>query len=94
MLVTASDRAPAAPETKRSRRWNQVVFQMVSLWGAFTGLLAIAAPCPCCGRVGCPVGLGMSAIAGGVLALIVHGRDFITRVARRILAHRQDEKED
>jgi hypothetical protein len=84
MSVTASDRAPATPYVKRSRRWSQAVFQMVSLWGAFTGLLAIATPCPCCGRVGCPVGLGLFAAAGGVLAFCVRGRDFIARKVSRI----------
>jgi hypothetical protein len=89
MPVTASDRAPAAPEVKRSRRWNQVVFQMVSLWGAFTGLLAVTTPCPCCGRIGCPVGLGLFAAAGGVLAFCVRGRNLIARVVARVLGRGQ-----
>ena len=91
--VATSDHSPAAPEIKKSQRWNRAVFQMVSLWSAFTGLLGVTAACPCCGRVGCPVGLGMFAVAGGVLAFCVRGRSLISRVVRRALG-RLKSKED
>ncbi|MEW5949843.1 MAG: hypothetical protein AB1711_10605 [Thermodesulfobacteriota bacterium] len=39
-------------------------------WGlAFSGLYAMFAVCPFCGRVGCPVGAGSVGLVGGFFAL-------------------------
>jgi len=39
-------------------------------WGlAFSGLYAMFAVCPFCGRVGCPVGAGSAGFIGGFFAL-------------------------
>jgi len=39
-------------------------------WGlAFSGLYAMFAVCPFCGRVGCPVGAGSAGLVGGFFAL-------------------------
>lgn len=38
-------------------------------WFIFSGLYAIFAVCPFCGRVGCPVGAGSVGFVGGFLAL-------------------------
>ncbi|MEW6328109.1 MAG: hypothetical protein AB1487_11050 [Thermodesulfobacteriota bacterium] len=41
-------------------------------WGlAFSGLYAMFAVCPFCGRVGCPVGAGSAGLVGGFFALCI-----------------------
>ena len=41
-------------------------------WGVgFTGLFAATSVCPCCGQVGCAVGIGTMGIMGGLAATVV-----------------------
>lgn len=36
-------------------------------WFAVSAVYASASVCPCCGKQGCPVGLGAAAVVGGIL---------------------------
>lgn len=44
-------------------------FRMFASWFGFTGLYAMFAVCPFCGRQGCPVGLASAGTIGAFLSL-------------------------
>jgi len=56
------------------RRWSGALAMIPQLlgWGiGFTGLFAASSICPCCGQVGCAVGIGTMGIMGGLTATVV-----------------------
>ena len=55
----------------RSRTALVGVLQFIGWSVGFTGLYAASTTCPCCGQVGCPVGVGTVGIMGGLTAAVV-----------------------
>ena len=53
----------------RSRSIWGFLFRFAAWWFAFAGIYSMAAVCPCCGQVGCPVGASGAGVLGGILAL-------------------------
>jgi hypothetical protein len=47
------------------------LWRFLAWWLTFSGLYAMCAVCPFCGRVGCPVGGGSAVIVGGFFAVCV-----------------------
>ncbi len=46
-------------------------FRMFAAWFGFTGLYAMFAVCPFCGRQGCPVGMASAGTIGAFLSLCI-----------------------
>jgi hypothetical protein len=54
------------------------LFRFSIWWAGISGIYAITVACPCCGQVGCPVGVGSASLVGGFLALCKQsGKGFI-----------------
>jgi hypothetical protein len=57
--------------------------KFLTWWLIFSGLYASSSVCPCCGRVGCPVGAAGAGIVGGLFALVIgKGKVIIERINR------------
>ncbi len=48
---------------------SRSVFRFFGWWLGFSGLYAMFAVCPFCGRAGCPVGAGSAGLVGAFFAL-------------------------
>jgi hypothetical protein len=44
--------------------------RFLGLWFGFSGLYAMFAVCPFCGRPGCPVGAGVAGVVGAAFTLL------------------------
>jgi hypothetical protein len=53
----------------RKRSVLGYVIRFFAWWFGFAGIYAMTTTCPCCGKVGCPVGAGGAGVVGGVMAL-------------------------
>jgi hypothetical protein len=56
------------------RRWPTALILIPQLFGwgvGFTGLYAASTICPCCGQVGCALGIGTMGIVGGLTATVM-----------------------
>jgi hypothetical protein len=52
-------------------------------WLIFSGIYASSSVCPCCGRLGCPVGGASAGLVGGLCALVFgKGKAIMARVAQ------------
>jgi len=60
--VGDSDPVPA-PSNRIRTAWRTV-----RRWGAVSGAYMMFANCPCCGQVGCPVGLLGAGVFGALIA--------------------------
>lgn len=57
-----------------ARRWPAALLLIPQFlgWGVgFTGLYAASTVCPCCGQVGCALGIGTMGIMGGLTATVM-----------------------
>jgi hypothetical protein len=61
--------APAAP-VSGPRRWAAAV-RFLGLFAAFSGVYAMGAVCPFCGRQGCPAGTASAGMVGLVFASLM-----------------------
>jgi len=71
-----SDHHHQRHHSKASGFWPRL-WRFLGFWMGISGLYASSTVCPCCGQVGCPVGLAAAGVLGGGLA-------FILTYARRI----------
>jgi len=46
------------------------LFNIFGWWFIFTGSYTLLNVCPCCGQVGCPVGIGVISVYAGIMALL------------------------
>ena len=56
------------------RRWPTALTMIPQILGygvGFTGLFAASTVCPCCGQVGCAVGIGTMGLMGGLVATVM-----------------------
>ncbi|MGQ9708289.1 MAG: hypothetical protein ACUVUR_05380 [bacterium] len=62
------------------------LFRFFGLWIGFSGIYTMLSnTCPCCGRPGCPVGLGVAGIFGALGSfLILKGRTLLKRLFWRL----------
>lgn len=67
--LSESPPPPQAGFSRYSRRRG--FFRFFTWWLVFAGIYASSSVCPCCGRVGCPVGGVGAGLMGGFFALVV-----------------------
>ncbi|MGB9742504.1 MAG: hypothetical protein ACP5JB_03965 [candidate division WOR-3 bacterium] len=73
-------------KTPNHRHILHGVLRLLGLWAGLTGgYQTMGSTCPCCGRPGCPVGLGIAALFGLVgSALILKGKTILTGIGLRL----------
>ncbi len=63
------------------------IAKLFGWWVIFAGSLTLFSVCPICGSVGCPVGIGITGIFAGVLALVKqYGRYVVSTIRSRFLS--------
>jgi hypothetical protein len=77
-----SDGRPRVVPRGVAARGLAALLRFFGLWAGISGAYAVmGGTCPCCGRVGCPVGIGAAAVLGGLGSLFVFkGRALLTRL--------------
>ncbi len=87
-IITRSDISAIKNEIDRAAGQKHPILSRIlrlfGLWTAFTGFYAVYGICPCCGLIGCPVGIGSAGIVSGVFALGVQNwKTFIVFIKSR-----------
>jgi len=82
--VAGADVTPVTPRD-RSAAVLAGILRFLGLWAGVSGAyLAVGGTCPCCGRPGCPVGIGSAAILGALGSLtVLKGRALLARLRRK-----------
>jgi hypothetical protein len=89
-----SAKPTAAPKFYQQPRLGRLL-RFCTWWLIFVGIYASSSVCPCCGRVGCPVGGASAGIVGGFFALVLeHGKALWTRFSRLFALNRSKPKPD
>jgi len=74
--------APPEPPAAPGKRLWPGVMRFLSWFIGFSGLYAMGAVCPFCGRQGCPTGAASAGLIGLVFASLVQwGRTFRLKIA-------------
>ncbi|WP_321492545.1 hypothetical protein [uncultured Desulfobacter sp.] len=68
-------------------------FRLFASWFGFTGLYAVFAVCPFCGRQGCPVGMASAGTIGTFLSLCIQDwKRFFIFIKRRMITEKFSKK--
>ncbi len=64
---------------------------MLRWWFMITAIYSVSSTCPCCGKQGCPGGIGAAAVVGAIFVFVkrllteVFKRDFLLKI-RHVLS--------
>lgn len=59
---------------------------MLRWWFMITAIYSVSSTCPCCGKQGCPGGIGTAAVVGAIFVFVKHiltgvfSRNFLLKV--------------
>ena len=73
ILDISIDDIESLPNTKNISKIKKLAIRFIGIWIAFAGLYTVFNVCPVCGQMGCPVGMSVSVVIGGIAAFILQG---------------------